>query len=169
MKKYSFYTLGVVFLSAAILFFTACSKKQVKTGEGIEESELRGRGVVTPRMGKVEIGYSGSLHLVQFGYDRYNLSEEAQEVLKNNAEWLQKNKNIKIQIEGHCDNRGTPEYNVALGQKRAEAVRGYFIDLGIPSKRFSIVSYGEEKPLSVEETEESWSQNRRAEFVITSK
>lgn len=169
MKKYSFYTLVLVFLSIAGLFFAACSKKQVKTEEGIEESELRGRGVVTPRMGKVEIGYSGSLHLVHFDYDRYSLSEEAQDALKSNAEWLRSNKNIKIQVEGHCDNRGTPEYNVALGQKRAEAVRNYLIDLGIPPKRFSVVSYGEEKPLSVEETDEAWSQNRRAEFVITAK
>ncbi len=167
--KYKIRILLVVFLIGNIFAFSSCSKKQVKTGEGIEESDIQGKGGVTPRMGRVDIGYSGSLRLVHFDYDRYNLSEEAQEVLKSNAAWLEKNKNIKIQIEGHCDNRGTPEYNVALGQKRAEAVRRYFVDLGISQKRLSLVSYGEEKPLNLEEADEAWAQNRRAEFVITSK
>lgn len=167
--KYKIHILLVVFLIGNIFVLSSCSKKQVKTGGGIEELDIQGKGEVTPRMGKVDIGYSASLRLVHFDYDRYNLTEEAQQALKNNVEWLQKNKNIKIQIEGHCDNRGTPEYNVALGQKRAEAVRSYFIDLGISAKRLSMVSYGEEKPLNFEETEDAWFQNRRAEFVITSK
>ena len=148
------------------LSFSACSKKQVKKEGEIEESDAGGRN---ERMGKVEIGFSGAMAMIHFDFDQYTLTSAAQETLKKNAEWMKKNKNIKTQIEGHCDSRGTQEYNIALGQKRAETVRKYLADLGIPSFRLATISYGEEKPLDASESEEARANNRRAEFVITDK
>jgi len=82
---------------------------------------------------------------------------------------LSKNPNLKIQIEGHCDERGTAEYNLALGQRRANSAMKYLISLGIPAGRLSTISYGEEKPLDPAHNDEAWAKNRRGHFVILSK
>lgn len=159
------YSLVVFFSVMIAIGFEGCAKKQVKEDRDIQEGELGVGG----RVGPVEIGYSGKMNIVHFDYDAYGLTQEAREVLKNNVGWLKQNKNISVQIEGHCDNRGTEGYNLALGQKRAETVRNYFVDLGVSPNRLTTISYGEEKPADPAETEEGWSKNRRAEFVITDK
>lgn len=100
-----------------------------------------------------------------FDYDRFNIRQDARAALDSTAEWLIKNKNINVLIEGHCDERGTNEYNLALGERRAKAVRDYLSSLGISSKRMSFVTYGEEKPLCTEQNESCWQKNRRAHFV----
>jgi len=160
MKKWFIYSLVSLFVISIGLSFQGCSKKQVKKD---------GEETTTGGTGKVEIGDSGGLKMVHFDFDTFSLSEEARTVLKDNAEWLKSHKGIKVQVEGHCDSRGTQEYNLALGQKRADVVRKYLADLGIGSKRLSTLSYGEEKPIDSAETEEAWTQNRRAQFVITAK
>ena len=86
--------------------------------------------------------------------------------MQNVASWLIKNTSAKILVEGHCDERGTNEYNLALGDRRAKAARDYLIALGIASNRIEMISYGEEKPLCKESTEECWAKNRRVHFVI---
>ena len=103
---------------------------------------------------------------IYFDYDEYNIRDDAKSVLENIASWLLKNKSAKILIEGHCDPRGTNEYNLALGDRRAKATKDYLGALGIASNRIEILSYGEEKPLCFEETEECWAKNRRAHFVV---
>jgi peptidoglycan-associated lipoprotein len=103
---------------------------------------------------------------VYFGFDRYDLTEESRATLKANADWLKSNPAMRLQIEGHCDERGTAEYNLALGAKRAQAARDYLVTLGIGADRLSTISYGEEIPVCTEQTEECWLQNRRARFVI---
>ncbi len=102
---------------------------------------------------------------VLFDYDRYNIIQDARAALDSTAEWLTKNKNINVVIEGHCDERGTNEYNLALGERRAKSVRDYLSSLGISSGRMSFVTYGEEKPLCTEQNESCWQKNRRAHFV----
>jgi peptidoglycan-associated lipoprotein len=104
-----------------------------------------------------------SLMRVNFEYDQYVLTAGARATLKNNAAYL-KAKGVRVQIEGHCDERGSDEYNLALGEKRALAVKNYLVSLGVPADRMSIISYGEEIPLVMGSTEEAWAQNRRAEF-----
>ena len=104
---------------------------------------------------------------VHFAYDNYDLSEEAKSVLVNNAKWLEQNSDQKVTIEGHCDERGSTEYNLALGEKRAKSVRDYVVSLGIDHSRLDIISYGESMPLDPGHTEEAWAKNRRAHFVIT--
>ena len=108
----------------------------------------------------------GPLKEVYFSFDRYDLEVEARETLKVNAEWLKRNSTARVEIEGHADERGTNEYNLALGAKRAQAARDYLVNLGIVTERLSTISYGEEIPVCREQDESCWRQNRRARFVI---
>ncbi len=103
---------------------------------------------------------------IHFAFDSYELSPKARAILKKKAEVLLKYPNIKMVIEGHCDERGTEEYNLALGERRARAAYEYLILLGIDADRLSIVSYGEERPLDPRHNEEAWAKNRRDEFRI---
>jgi len=103
---------------------------------------------------------------VYFNYDSAALDPAAQETLKKKAVSLNKYSNISITIEGHCDERGTNEYNLALGERRAESAKKFLVDLGLAASRFTTVSYGEEKPVGTGSNEEAWSKNRRAHFVL---
>lgn len=103
---------------------------------------------------------------VQFEFDSAKLSMEAQDILRQKAEWLKANPRAKIIIEGHCDERGTNEYNLALGDRRAFSSKSFLVDLGIAASRLSTVSYGEERPLDPGADEYAWAKNRRAHFVI---
>jgi peptidoglycan-associated lipoprotein len=109
---------------------------------------------------------SSPLKDVFFEYDRYDLTSDARTTLRANADWLKSNASARVEIEGHCDERGTNEYNLALGAKRAQAAREFLSTLGIPADRLSTISYGEEIPVCREQSESCWKQNRRARFVI---
>jgi peptidoglycan-associated lipoprotein len=106
---------------------------------------------------------------VLFGYDSTDLSNEARGLLQKDVDWMKKWTTTKVMVEGHADSRGTNEYNLALGERRADAVRDYLVSLGIPTERLTIVSKGEEQPFCSEETEACWQQNRRGHFIITAK
>lgn len=109
---------------------------------------------------------AGPLQDVNFNFDRYDLRPDTRETLKGHAAWLKANPQVGVEIEGHSDERGTDEYNLALGAKRAESVKRYLIDLGVLPGRLSTVSYGEELPLCKEQNEACWAKNRRAHFVV---
>lgn len=109
---------------------------------------------------------SGPLTDVYFEFDSFDLDEEARSVLKRNADWLGSRPNVRVEIEGHCDDRGTIEYNLALGAKRAAAAKSYLGALGISPDRVTTISYGEELPVCHEPAESCWSRNRRAHFVV---
>ena len=111
-------------------------------------------------------GASGPLKDVFFSFDRSDLSTDARAILKANSDWLKKNPSAQVQIEGHCDERGTVEYNLALGSKRAQVSRDYLESLGIPASRLSMISYGEEIPVCKDNSESCWEKNRRARFVV---
>ncbi|MCK4507238.1 MAG: peptidoglycan-associated lipoprotein Pal [Desulfuromonadales bacterium] len=104
------------------------------------------------------------LKRINFDFDQFTLSAEARSVLGENAKYLSANSGVKAVIEGHCDERGSDEYNLALGESRAIAAKNYLVSLGVSAKRLSVISYGEEKPLSNGSGESAWAQNRRAEF-----
>jgi peptidoglycan-associated lipoprotein len=114
-----------------------------------------------------EIPAGGPLKDVNFDFDSAALSEPARATLRANADWLKANPTARVQIEGHCDERGTAEYNMALGAKRAQAALDYLTTLGIAGNRLSTLSYGEEIPVCKEKTEECWARNRRARFVVS--
>lgn len=105
---------------------------------------------------------------ISFDFDKYDLKAEARAALKTNADWLKANASARVEIEGHCDERGTNEYNLALGAKRAQAAKDYLATLGISKERLSTISYGEELPVCKEHNDECWQKNRRAHFVIVS-
>jgi peptidoglycan-associated lipoprotein len=103
---------------------------------------------------------------VYFAFDSYELSSEAMKALQDNADWIKANKGPVITIEGHCDERGTVEYNLALGERRAEVARNYIVSLGVKENRLKTISYGKSKPADLGHTEEAWAMNRRAHFVV---
>jgi peptidoglycan-associated lipoprotein len=103
---------------------------------------------------------------VHFAYDSYTLSDEAKSVLEQKASWMTARPDVSVQIEGHCDERGTIAYNLALGERRANTVKQYVTTLGITSSRLTTISYGEEFPLDPKHNEEAWARNRRAHFAI---
>ena len=116
-----------------------------------------------------EVLESKLLKDIHFDFDKYNIRRGDTEILKENAALLKKNPKIKIQIEGHCDERGTVEYNLALGERRANNTKKYLVSLGVSADRISTISYGKERPLDPGHNEEAWAKNRRAHIVVLSK
>lgn len=139
---------------------------------GITEGDLAQQGPEVTGQGSLEAlkegttPQTGVLADVYFEFDRSELAAEAREVLQRNSDWIKENPGVQVEIEGHADNRGTNEYNLALGSRRAQAVRDYLVTLGIAPERFSTISYGEELPVCGESSEECWQMNRRAHFVV---
>ena len=119
--------------------------------------------------GDSDSGKAGPLRSVYFAYDSSMLTGEAKSVLDANAEFLKASSSIEIQVEGHCDERGGVQYNIALGERRAKAIKDYLSAMGVNASRITTVSYGKERPLEFGHTETSWSKNRRGNFVVTAK
>ena len=109
----------------------------------------------------------GLLGHVYFDFDKYDLKPEARERLAKNAEFMRSNPQFTFTIEGHCDDRGTNDYNVALGDRRANTTQDYLVSLGVPASKIRLISYGEEQPVCHDSNESCWARNRRAKFVIT--
>ena len=103
---------------------------------------------------------------VFFDFDKYDIRPSDAKVLDSNATWLKSNANHLVLIEGHCDERGTNEYNLALGERRAKSTMNYLVSQGVQASRITIISYGEERPVCTEKTEECWAKNRRAHFLV---
>jgi peptidoglycan-associated lipoprotein len=116
-----------------------------------------------------EIERMGLLGDVHFEYDKFDLRDADRQILSKNAETLKKFDFLKITVEGHCDSRGSVEYNLALGERRAKASFDYLVSLGVPADRLKTVSYGKEVPLCQQETDECWARNRRDHFAVTGK
>jgi peptidoglycan-associated lipoprotein len=116
-----------------------------------------------------EVNAKQPLGDVFFAFDKYDLSDVSREALQRNAEWMKRWTSTRVTVEGHCDSRGTREYNIALGDRRAKAVAEYLQSLGIAADRVTTVSKGKEQPFCTEENEACWSQNRRGHFIVTAK
>jgi len=116
-----------------------------------------------------ELNAQRPLEDVYFDYDKSDLGDNARASLQKNSEWLRRWTSTRVLVEGHADSRGTSEYNLALGERRAAAVRDYLVTLGVDVTRVSIVSKGEEEPVCSEEVESCWWRNRRGHFMVTSK
>ena len=149
-------------------------EKEAKEAARLKEEQAKReleRSLVAKRTPGIEgeVFESSLLKPIHFDYDKYDIRPVDTEILKGNSAFLKKFPNMKIQIEGHCDERGTNEYNLALGERRANSTKKYLISLGIAAARISTISYGEEKPLDPAHNEEAWGKNRRAHFIITTK
>ncbi|MBI3554532.1 MAG: OmpA family protein [Elusimicrobia bacterium] len=169
-KNSSFFLLAAL----AVATFSACNSAQVKKRDA-DKARAHGKGGAdeagyVPGTDVTEASLRGSdfvtvegLEAVRFDYDSANLNGDALTTLKNNAEYIKSNKESDFLVAGFCDERGTIEYNLALGQKRAKQVREYYMRLGVSGKRLATISYGKENQLCSESSEECWGQNRRAE------
>ena len=120
-----------------------------------------------PRKGTNEDLQATAGDRVFFDYDKSTLKPDGRATLEKQAAWLKANPSVTVTVEGHCDERGTREYNLALGERRANAVKDYLVALGIPTARLKTISYGKERPVAVGSTEQAWSQNRRGVTVVT--
>lgn len=178
MIRKSVCVLSVCFFALSFLCFTSCAKRVVKDeGRVVAEQEdiqgLKGEGVTeeeleAARRKVAELREKESIKIsnIYFAFDDFSLSEEAKRTLLEDAAWLLNNPQEEVVIEGHCDERGTAEYNIALGERRANSAKRYLINLGVKPGQLSTISYGEEKPADPGHDEEAWAKNRRAEFVI---
>jgi peptidoglycan-associated lipoprotein len=151
---------------------------EVVTPEPMEEEVVGGPGTGTMVSEEVTeelpedlamLNARGYLQDVFFDTDSYELKPEAKQSLVANAEWLKEYPSVKVLVEGHCDERNTREYNLALGERRASAVEEYLVLLGVSPDRVRTISYGEERPFAVGHDESAWQLNRRAHFVITAR
>ncbi len=106
---------------------------------------------------------------IYFDFDKSFIRDDARPVMQANAEWLKANPSVKVRIEGNCDERGTIEYNQALGQRRATSAKRYLTDMGVSAHRISLISYGKEKPICTDHNEACWQKNRRDDFVVMGK
>ncbi len=162
-----------------VLFVAACATKPKdsadSSGSGSASSDstvAAEDGAITETAGSgIVLGSQEDLIVnvgdrVFFGYDSSDLDSDALELLQDQVAWLKQNGNVSVTIEGHCDERGTREYNLALGEKRAQAVKNYLIGLGISPDRVSTISYGKERPAVVGSNDGAWAQNRRSVTIV---
>jgi peptidoglycan-associated lipoprotein len=183
-------TVGLfVALLCSALFVGGCAKKELVKGEGevpttsaaeaqvpgkqpVKEEAVQERTVKeAPTTVKEDTTTAASLALeslenIYFDFDSFVLTAKSREVLTRNTEAMKKNSSISVQIAGNCDERGSDEYNLALGEKRAKSAMNYMSTLGVPASRLSTISYGKEKPADPGHDEAAWAKNRRDEFVI---
>ena len=141
------------------------AKEAEKAKEEFEKSMV---AMKTPGI-EGEVFESSLLKDIRFDFDKYDIRPADAAILKGNAELLKKYHKVKIQIEGHCDERGTVEYNLALGERRANSTRNYLVSIGVSPERISTISYGKERPLDPAHDEAAWAKNRRAHTIITAK
>ena len=164
-KMMYFATLVVLVLGMTL---TGCSKKAPETAQ--QETATEGAGasesLETADTGIMEGRTSGPMVPVYFEFDSSKITGEQVQRIETNADFIKKNAQLNVRIEGNCDPRGTQEYNLALGERRAQGAKSYLVNLGVDAERLSTVSFGEEKLLLFGHDEISWAQNRRADFVI---
>ena len=153
-------SINPLFTIFTLIIFTACSSVQV-TEEAVEDQSVAGISITSKSTATQAVLANA---VVYFEYDQFNLTSKSIQALKGVTELMKKNAKITISIEGHADERGTREYNLALGQRRAESVTNYLIANGINRNRLITKSYGEERPLSLGSNDTAWSKNRRVEI-----
>jgi peptidoglycan-associated lipoprotein len=179
---------GLLCLVTLVAFGAACAKKPaattpsaqptpapptttttVTTEKPFEPTPSREPTVEALPADIAKINAAGYLKDVYFDFDKSDVREDQRDALQRNAEWLKKYPTIRFRIEGHCDERGTREYNLALGERRANSAKEYLASLGIDSSRMETVSYGKERPFDPGHDESAWAKNRRAHFLVTAK
>jgi len=154
--------LKILSLFAAVLLVTACSQSQpTGTGAGTGTAGASTSGTSSPQQAMVAAG-----DRIYFGFDRSDITAESRQVLTRQAALLNQNPSWAVTIEGHCDERGTVEYNLGLGERRANATKQALIALGVAAGRISVISYGKERPAVIGHNEQAWAQNRRAVTVV---
>jgi peptidoglycan-associated lipoprotein len=185
MRKNSWLVIMLVLIIPAMLFTVSCAKKAVETApaetaqpvvtqpetgtaadqEAAERARLEQERIAAEQA-KRQAAMVFSEEDVYFEFDSSALRPDAQDTLVQKAAYLRANPNVSVTVEGHCDERGTEAYNMALGERRAQSAKDFLVNLGIASNRLSIISYGEERPIDPGQNEAAWAKNRRAHFAI---
>jgi peptidoglycan-associated lipoprotein len=194
MRRNIWIILAMLLLIPGLLLTTSCAKKQVQTETAVEEPEEemvveedtaaeeeaarqaemeRQKALEAERLAEEEAKRVAMMALnmfqsedIYFDFDSSALSPMSQEVLQRKADWMNENMDATVIVEGHCDERGTAAYNLALGERRADAAKEFLVNLGVSADRVTTISYGEEKPVDPGQNEEAWAKNRRAHFVV---
>ncbi len=190
MRKNLWIHLALLLVIPGLLFTASCSKKVVKSDDSaaqVEEQEKATEEVAAQEQEREQQAAAEAAaqiaeetaqrdllmeknmfesESIYYEFDSSALTPVAQSVLTGKAEYLRDNPGMQVIIEGHCDERGTPEYNLALGDRRAESAKSFLVNFGVDPSRFTTVSYGEESPVDTGHDEDAWSQNRRAKFLI---
>jgi peptidoglycan-associated lipoprotein len=166
--------LVVLAFACGTLMMSSCAKKQVGTGEAARPAAAPAPApapaAAAPSTAGVDLAQEVRAFEAQgiyFDYDKSEIKADAKAILEKKAAWLRANPSYKVKIEGNCDERGTNEYNLALGDRRAKSAQKFLNALGISMDRMSTISYGEEKPICKEKNEKCWSQNRRDDFKLS--
>ena len=168
MQKKKWIFLALVLVIPGLMFSVSCQKKLVDASpEPMAKEEPKEEAVVKE---EAPAAYKAPSIIMQediyFEFDKATLTPAAQDNLLRKAKWLRENSDTTVTIEGHCDARGTNEYNLALGDRRAESAKAFLVDLGIPASRLTTISYGEERPVCSQQNDECWTKNRRDNFVV---
>jgi peptidoglycan-associated lipoprotein len=176
MRKLMMVLVVLAFACGTMLMMSSCAKKQVGTGEAAAPAAAAAPGAAAAAPSTKGVDDADKLRGeikafeaegIYFDFDKSEIKPEAKAILEKKAAWLRANPSYKVKIEGNCDERGTNEYNLALGDRRAKAAQKYLNALGISMDRMSTISYGEEKPACKEKTEKCWAQNRRDDFKLS--
>jgi peptidoglycan-associated lipoprotein len=171
MNLKSFALIGLIGLT---LLTSSCSTAKKKTEEGADTTGVqtdngKNGGIGLEVNGDSDSNKAGALKTVYFDFNSATLSADTKDALNNNAQFLKSNPKVKIQVEGHCDERGGVQFNLALGEKRAKGVREYLSSQGVEGTRVTTISFGKERPVTFGHDEAAWSKNRRANFLVLSK
>ncbi len=190
MRKTSAWILGSVLLGLLLVFGASCAKQKVapveeaaveetarddaaaqqaaqeRAARAQEEARRRQRAAELAEMSEAERRRAFEEENIHFEFDKYTLTPEAMMILDEKAAWMREHSDARVLIEGHADNRGSNEYNLALGDRRANSAKDYLVKSGVAESRFTTISYGEEQPLCMQDTEPCWARNRRGHFEI---
>lgn len=165
--------LAILFVITGLVFTISCAKRPVKSEPGVTTAEQEGaaqKALEERRLREErlrQVARESVLNQdIYFEFDKSSLMPNAKEILRDKAKWLRAHPDVSVIIEGHCDERGTNEYNMGLGDRRAHSAQGFLVDLGIGRARLTTISYGEEKPVDPRHNERAWTKNRRAHFAI---
>ena len=167
MQKKKWIFLALLLVVPGLMFTVSCQKKVVDaTPKPVVEEKPKEEVVVKEEVTVYKVPDMVMQEDIYFEFDKSTLTPAAQDNLLQKAEWLRENPDATVTIEGNCDDRGTSEYNLALGDRRAEAAKAFLVDLGIDPMRMTTISYGEERPVDPRQNEEAWAKNRRDHFVV---
>lgn len=174
MRKKLWVSLALAFVIPGLLFTASCAKKAVEPEPAAAVEDDAAAKAAADKAAAEEAARKAAMDArelflyedINFEFDKSDLLAESQEILRGKAEYLKDNPDVLVIIEGHCDERGTNEYNLALGDRRASSAKAFLVNLGIAGSRLTSVSYGEERPADPGHDEEAWAKNRRDHFTI---
>ena len=174
MKRKYWVILAMLFIVPGLMLTASCAKKAVKPEAAVSKTDDSAKKAPPVPPATDDAAKSAALAArekfmkqdVNFAFDSAVLDATAQAILKDKADWLKKNADAATTVEGHCDERGTVAYNIALGERRAESAKAFLVNMGVSAAKMTTISYGKEKPLDPSKTESAYAKNRRAHFVL---